>query len=164
MKSRACETPAAARPKKIDARILVNPATGMIYTSRRLSAEWKRRAHRARGPRKRGETGETARRGRRRRWRWPFLASLRRRAKGEKSRFDPEPGIWDRTQTVGLPSLHVSPGSLKLRSLMTSELVSFRIKTPESSLLITSSKPTRNGTRSRAASAAAARSGYGPGV
>lgn len=162
MKSRACETPAAARPKKIDARILVNPATGMIYTSRRLSAEWKRRAPRARGPRKRGETGETARW----RWlrRWPFLASLRRRAKGEKSRFDPEPGIWDRTQTVGLPSLHVSPGSLKLRSLMTSELVSFRIKTPESSLLITSSKPTRNGTRSRAVSAAAARSGCGPSV
>lgn len=41
MKNRAWEIVAAARPKKIDARILVNPATGMIYTSRRLSAEWK---------------------------------------------------------------------------------------------------------------------------
>lgn len=35
------EIVAAAQPKKIDARILVNLVTGMIYTSRRLSTEWK---------------------------------------------------------------------------------------------------------------------------
>lgn len=157
----------------------------MIYTTRRLSAEWKSLVSLARetdsgaggggGGRQRYGTGKQQ----------PFLAFLHGR--GWKITFwSRTGGIWDRTQTLpltlslflslshSLPLTHhtlslsafpfissctlcvypwilfisLQGASPKLRGLMTSELVSFRIKTPESSLLITSSKPTQNGTRS----------------
>lgn len=120
------------RPKKIDARILVNLATGMIYTNRRLALERK-----PRHPLTVDLPGTKSRDGS------SHFASLR--DQGWKITFWSRARGFETARRRFLSPSH--PREPQTGSLMTSELVSFRIKTPESSLLITSSKPTRNCTR-----------------
>lgn len=127
------EITAAVWPKKIDARILVNLATGMIYTSRSTFHGMKYPTT----PRPMTYSPQNSKNG------TSHFAILH--SQGWKITFWSRARGFETARRRFLSSF--LPRESQTGSLMTSELVSFRIKTPESLLLITSSKPTRNGKR-----------------